>query len=299
MLPSRGCCHAVFLLVFTSRLKSYANVEAWVEATRARATIMAAALNLGDVASALVALNLVELPSISIANSLQAAGDEGSTQTFSRIARVLLERSPPPWLRIAVDGDRLNRDYIPAADLEALAWLEEGLDQILLDVCQSLELEETKIPKAIGDAAELLIVASLKRMGGSVVHVAKISDGYGYDIEWRRGNRTRRIEVKACSAKTSDRFILTRNEFEKSQIFRSEWSLVQVVFKVGSLFGSTLSADDVVELRELLPQAISDLCPADSSTFRWRESAELRPQCNQWIGCQIELDPKCSTPLSR
>jgi hypothetical protein len=298
MLPSRGCCHAVFLLVFTSRLKSYAQLDDWVGATRGRATIMAATLNLPTVARALIALNLVTVEPVCLNSALKAVGDDGSLETFARIARILLERSPPPWLKIAVSRAGVNREYIPANDFESLAWLGDALDSILLDVYRSQENAENVVAKVIGDAAELLLVAGLKRMGGAVVHVAQISDAYGYDIECHLGGRTLFIEVKACSASTSDRFILTRNEFEKSQALRSEWRLVQVVFRVGAVFGPSLGPEDIVEVRELLPDILLRLCSADSDTFRWIESAEVRPRLEQWTARHFEFDPDFRVPLN-
>lgn len=297
MLPNRGCCHAVFLLVFSARLKKFSGVDEWLEAAKGRATIMAASLNLAAVAKTLVALNLVTLAPIAPSKSLLAVGEEASNQTFEKIARILLERCPPLWLKVAVSDAGVSREYIPVADLDGLAWLGESLDPILQDVFRSLQLEDDQTSKAIGNAAELLVVAALKRLGGSVLHVAQISDAFGYDIECRHNDTASRIEVKACSAQTSDSFILSRNEFDKSQIFRREWRLIQVVFRVGAVFGKTIGPDDVIALRELTPDTLFNLCPPDGNGFVWRESAEFRPSENQWAPCPLELDPSYRAPL--
>lgn len=297
MLPSRGCCHAVFLLVFSARLKQYSGLEDWVEAAKGRATIMAATLNLSAVASSLVALDLASLNPVLPAKSLQSAGEDASNQTFEKIARILLERSPPLWLKVAVSNTVVSREYIPAADLDALAWLGDALDSILLDVFRNSIVEEDFASKAIGDAAELIVVAALKRMGGTVLHVSQISDAFGYDIEHRQTSGTARIEVKACSAQTSDCFILSRNEFDKSQLLKSEWCLIQIIFKVGAVFGDTIGAEDVIAIRELKPDILLELSPPDSENFRWRESAEYRPKSEHWISSQLDLDPTFSAPM--
>lgn len=297
MLPSRGCCHAVFLLVFSARLKQYPGLEEWVEAAKGRATIMAATLNFSAVATSMVALNLATLNPVLPARSLQSAGEDASNQTFEKIARILLERSPPPWLKVAVSNTGVSREYIPAADLDALAWLGDALDSILLDVFCSSIVEEDFASKAIGDAAELIVVAALKRMGGTVLHVAQISDTFGYDIEHRLTSGTSRIEVKACSAQTSNSFILSRNEFDKSQLLKSEWCLIQVIFKVGAVFGTTIGSEDIVEIRELTPDIVLELAPPDTDSFRWRESAEYRPNTDHWTPCRLDLDLTFRAPM--
>jgi hypothetical protein len=297
MLPSRGCCHAVFLLVYSASLKTYSTLDDWVAAAKNRSTIMAAALNLSTVARSLVALNLATIDPVIPAKSLRAAGDHASLQTFEKIARIILERCPPPWLKVAVSDIGVSREYIPAADLEALSWLGDALDQILMDVFRSVGAEDDQIAKAIGDAAELIVLAALRQMEGSVLHVAQISDAFGYDIEHRRGAEVYRIEVKACSALTSDKFILSRNEFDKSQALSSEWKILQVVFKAGAVFGSSLGAEDVIQIRELTPEALIAICAPDSGNFRWRESAEFRPKPEDWTPCHLDLDPSFKVPL--
>lgn len=297
MLPSRGCCHAVFLLVFSARLKQYSGLDDWVVAAKGRATIMATTLNLSAVAKSMVALNLVALNPVVPARSLQSAGEDASNQTFEKIARILLERSPPPWLKVAVSNTGVSREYIPAADLDALAWLGDALDSILLDVFRSSIVEEDFASKAIGNAAELIVVAALKRMGGSVLHVAQISDAFGYDVEHRLPSGTSRLEVKACSPQTSDCFILSRNEFDKSQLLKSEWRLIQVIFKVGAVFGTTIGSEDVVEIRELTPDILLELTPPDTDSFRWRESAEYRPNADHWTPCRLDLDLTYRAPM--
>jgi Domain of unknown function (DUF3883) len=272
-------------------------LEDWVLAAKGRATIMAATLNLSAVATSLVALNLVSLNPVSPSKALQSAGEDASNQTFEKIARILLERHPPLWLKVAVSNTGVSREYIPAADLDALSWLGDALDAILLDVFHQSIKEEDSASKMIGDAAELIIVAALKRIGGTVLHVAQISDAFGYDIEHRHSSGTSRIEVKACSAQTSDSFILSRNEFDKSQLFRSEWRLIQVAFRVGAVFGTTVGSEDVVAIREIRPDILLAISPPDSANFRWRESAEYRPNAEHWIPCQLNLDPKFCAPM--
>jgi hypothetical protein len=297
MLPSRGCCHAVFLLVYSAKLKKYSDLEDWISATKSRATIMAAALNLSTVAGSLVSLNLTALNPVLPIESLRTAGNEASVQTFENIARVLLESSPPVWLKVAVSEVGVSREYIPAADLEALSWLGGALDTILLDVFRSLNIDDDLFAKSVGDAGELVIVEALRQIGGNVVHVSRVSDSYGYDIEHHHAGRVARIEVKACSSLTADRFILSRNEFDKSQALKSEWTLLQVVFEAGAVFGAFVSSDDVVQIRELSAEVILRLSTPDSQSFRWKGSAEFRPAPEDWKICKLRLPRSCRVPL--
>lgn len=260
---------------------------------------MAATLNLVAVAKELVALNLVSVDPVSPVGSLLEAGDQADQQTFEKIARVLLERSPPLWLKVAVSASGVSREYIPQADLDSLSWLGDVLDIVLVDVWLSLQKEADQAAKALGDAAELLVFAALKRQGGTVIHVSRVSDVFGYDIERHHEGRIERIEVKAASAKTADSFIISRNEFNKSQIFQAEWRLIQVVFTAGAVFGHEVGADEVVDLREISPRTLREICPQDSSSFIWRESAQIRPDAMHWTPCEMKLDPAVKAALRK
>jgi hypothetical protein len=246
---------------------------------------MAAALNLERVAHTLVAMNLASVSDrgVTISRSLLAVSRVANDESFAHIARLLLERAPPPWLRVAVGEDGVRREYIPQTELDAMAWLRGRLDALLLQVYGTITAErDDAFRKRLGDAAEHVVLAALERLGGEVLHVAALSDGFGYDIEHRTVAGIARIEVKAATAQTADGFFLSRNEFEKSRVFGAEWRLVQVIFKPSAFLGTEISTAHVEAIRELSAGTIGDVVPADTPEFVWQESAHIRPPSLAW-----------------
>jgi len=224
-------------------------------------------------------------------DALRQFADRADRLTLLSIAQLLVNYAPPPWLRAAVDNNVVIHEYIPSEDATALAWIGEDLDALLLRAHSSLHaLDRDAFRSRFGTAAELMVLAAKTRIGAEPIHVARLSDSYGYDIECRRGP-VERIEVKAASVRTQDSFYLTRNEYEKSQAFRQEWYLVQVVFSNAAFTSSCLDASHVEAVRRLGPEAIEKLVPPDTPTFRWAESAQVSPPIEAWETANIALDP--------
>ncbi|PWC62121.1 hypothetical protein TSH58_25700 [Azospirillum sp. TSH58] len=293
MLPSRGRCLAVFLLVYSARLNPRLGLAEWIVAAREKSTIMAHALDLEGTAKGLVALNLARSePAVAPAAQLIHLNDQADFPTLVGIARVLLERAPPSWIRVAVNGSRVAREYIPASDLAALAWLGDEFDAVLIEAHQrAVAPSEEDVRKRLGDAAELIVLAALRRAGRRPVHVALISNAYGYDIELRAADRTDRLEVKAAVRRTCGVVHVSRNEFDKSRLFGTEWRLVQVVFSTGALVRGPIGPAHVEEIRELPGAALRALAPLEPNGFRWSESAEFRPPSEAWMRSGIVPDP--------
>lgn len=292
MLASRGSCHAVFLLAHAARLRQRRHYDEWVEAAQARSTYMTLALDLDAVAKNLLALGLVTSKEhIATAESLRELSHAAHRSTLVGIAKVLLLSSPPSWLDLVVSERKVLREYIPIPDMEALEWLGDDLDSILLDLHNArAHAYQANVAKKIGDTAELFLLAAFRKAGTSPLHVAKISDHYGYDIECP-ARRVDRIEVKAASPKTKMQFHITRNEYEKSIRYGSEWRLLQVVFSYQAFISEKLNSTHVEEILELQPGMLKNLVPADTDTFRWEESALITAPASAWRPAPLALDP--------
>lgn len=296
MFPSRGCCHGVFLLAYSARLKERRTLEEWVQAARQRSTIMSRALELEDIARAMVQLGFAQIGSnVTLAGALEGLSDRADRPTLLAIARLLFKAAPPAWLAFAVSCGQVLREHIPSEELENLAWTEPEFDQLILDGFASLaSSDEDGFLKAMGDAAELFIMAALQRAGRKPLHISRLSDAYGYDIECK-GAKVDRIEVKAASLNSKQHFHITRNEFEKSIRYGSEWRLVQVVFSNKAFVAECLDSSHIEELRELRPGALEWLVPSDTPSFKWSKSAQVTPPSDAWLPCGLVLDLVFST----
>ena len=295
MFPSRGCCHGVFLLGHAAKLRKRRSIQEWVQAASERSTFMSRALRLDEIAEWLVKLGLASAHGqIVLANALSSLSDNADRPTLLGIARALLQASPPNWLRFAVRDGRFAREYVPSKDLENLAWMEPDLEQIVLDAHATIaNVDEADFLKAMGDAAELLIMAALERAGANPLHVSELSDRYGYDIECRDGT-TDRIEVKAASHRSQLQFHISRNEFDKSTLYGREWRLLQVVFSGDAFVSDRLDSSNVDAIRELRPGLLQSLVPTDTETFKWTESAWVSTTLAAWKPAGITLDPEYS-----
>lgn len=253
---------------------------------------MAHALDLDRIASGLIQLGLVSLrDQVVLDDALAELSDQADRSTLMAIARILFLHAPPFWMTLAVSNGRVSREYIPTGDLEDLQWIEPELDQFLIDIYSSVPTrKQDAFAKRLGDAAELFVVAGLKKAGANPVHVAKLSDAYGYDIECL-AEHTDRIEVKAASGNTLGCFHLSRNEFDKSAFYAKEWRLVQVVFSNRAFVADQLDASHIDEIRELRFGALQKLVVPDTPAFRWTESAVITPSQDAWHSARIELDP--------
>jgi hypothetical protein len=215
--------------------------------------------------------------------------------TLVAIAATLISKSPPVWLPLAVGNQKVNREFIPTKDLEDLDWIEPALDQFLLSA-NSLPRRrlDASFAKRLGDVAELFLLAAFDSAGARPVHVAKVSDAFGYDIECR-GIQIDRVEVKAASSRTRGSFYISRNEFDKSQIYGKEWSLIQLTFSNLAFVDDELNISHIESLRELSSEALGELIPSDTEIFRWTESALMDVPDRYWNPVNIELDPNFVT----
>lgn len=295
MFPSRGCCHGVFLLSHAARLKKRLAVTDWVQAARERSTFMSKALQLDDIAQGMLGLGLAFVrDQVTLAGSLEGLSDRADTPTLKAIARLLFKAGPPSWIWFAVRDGKIAWEYVPSRDLEALAWIEPELEQMLLDAHLGMVVhEDDGFLKAMGEAAELVVLAALRYAGENPTQVSRLSDTYGYDIECP-GTKTDRIEVKAASRATLAQFHISRNEFEKSTRYGPEWRLVQVVFSGKAFVSNHLDASHVETVRVLRQGVLQDLVPEDTPYFKWSESAQISPPHDAWDPVAFALDPDLS-----
>jgi hypothetical protein len=285
----------VFLLSHAARLAERRSVGEWIQAARERSTFMSRALELGEIANGLLGGGLVALQGrVVLTDSLTGLSDQADSGTLLAIARLIFKTFPPSWLPFAVQQGRVCREYIPAADLERLTWIEPALDEALIGAYEETAApDEDAFLKAMGDAAELLVLAALRRAGANPIHVAAVSDAYGYDIE-ASGPPLERIEVKGASLLSKASLHVSRNEFEKSSHYGEEWRLVQVVFSSSALIAERIDSTMVHSVRELRQLALKDLVPSDTVSFKWEKSAKVTPPEALWTGSSIALDPDFS-----
>jgi hypothetical protein len=282
MLPTHGSVTSVFHLANALRFGSQPDFASWVAAARARVAYLAAALDHEARARYLVENHLVSAaPEIIATERLLAISARADRATKLAIAAIILEQTPPPWLKVAVVGRSVHFEIIPSADLEALSWIGDDLEQLLIDAAGS-DLPTQDITRlGVGRAAELVVLGALAARGEHPLHVSEISDGYGYDIESTENGRTRRLEVKGCTGSTSASFHLSRNEFEKSRVFGPEWVVVQVSFADAVLISEEVRPWHVLGIRELSSADVMEMVPPDPEEFRWETSALLTPNARR------------------
>ena len=290
-LPSRGRCHAAFLLAYSIRLKPATTLEAWITAAQDRATIMAAATDIRGTAQILLAAELARVDgSVVLDERLLQVSERADYRSFVAIARLLLSRFPPGWIVSAVLDGEFRSEYVPDADLQRLAWLGSDLAPIVLSVHRAItSASDAKLRKQIGDAGELAVVSALERIGIAPNHVALVSDAYGYDIEYQSGQDLNRLEVKACVQGTADRVIVSRNEYDKAAAFGSSWRLIQVCFATRIVVRKRATCADVLFIRELPTSLLVSLAPSSTDGFRWLESAEFRPPHDSWNDSRLRV----------
>ena len=283
-LPSRGRCHAAFLLAYSIRLKPAVTLEAWITAALGRSTIMAAATDIPGTAQILMAANLARVDaSVVLDERLLRVSVRADHRSFVAIAHLLLSRFPPGWIVSAVVDGEFRPEYVPDADLQRLAWLGDDLALIVRSVHRTItSTSDAKLRRQIGDVGELAVVSALESIGVVPDHVSLVSDVYGYDIEYQSGQDVHRLEVKACIRSTADRVIVSRNEFEKAIVFGSSWRLIQVCFASGIVVRKRATCADVLFMRELPASSLVSLAPPSTDGFRWLESAEFRPSHDSW-----------------
>ncbi|MER6116324.1 DUF3883 domain-containing protein [Streptomyces sp. NPDC001743] len=301
LFPRHGVAFAVLHLARVASLAPRRGIEEWVSAALRHGSYMTAATDLWSPARELLRAGLASLDEagdIQVAHSLAAvAASKGRAQHAMRhVAVTLLATQAPAWLRVAVSAEGVERAYIPQPDLDALSWLEDALDDVLLEARRLVgDPDGADLSKEIGDAAEEIIVAALCAAGKEPLHVARISDGYGYDVVVSEGP-VRFLEVKSAGPKTLSRFHLSRHEFDTSVRQGDAWCLVQVVFEASAFVADPITAADVSRIRELPASALRKLVPADSSAFQWEESALVTPPPDAWLPSTLVPDPSFVRP---
>lgn len=291
-LPSRGRCHATFLLAHSACLKRVASLEEWVAVASDRSTFMAGACDIVGTAEILLNARLVTMEdALVVGRPLAALSSQADRTTFVGIAALLLKRFPPSWIISAVVDGEVIRELIPSLDLERLDWLGADLEPLILEVHRTLtHTVYDNDRKMLGDAGELAIMSALTRDGCTPVHVALVSDAYGYDIENPRMQKIERWEVKASVQSTRNRIFVSRNEFDKAMAFRGSWRLVQIVFSSSVMLNRQAAKSDVILIRELSGDALHSLAPLPLTTFRWTESAEFHPGNDIWTNSLLRVD---------
>jgi len=296
MLPKKGIAHAICLLSHAAVLKPRINSDDWIRSASALSASLSVTSDLRPLAEWLVQVGFaVTEDHVVLVPSLRALSVRADRSTLLAIARLMLRASPPGWLPIAVGASGVVREYIPSRDLEALLWIDPDLDGLLMDVGAGMAVtRDNAFRERMGAAAEALLVAAFKRAGRSPLHVAKLSDAYGYDIEMS-GKAFDRVEVKAASLNTRGKFMLTRNEYNKSLAYGSQWRLVQIIFNASAFIAERIHDHHVAAVLQLKEGTVAGLVPSDSPGFMWMESAELTPNHSTWMPLEIELDPCFTT----
>lgn len=294
MRPNRGTCTGVFLLSYANRLKLRSDLAELVRAAKSLSSYMTAALDFDRLIRDLSKAQLIRVNErcVQLEKSLQALSISADRATLINIARVILLRTKPVWLRFAVKNGRLFREYIPQEDLDEIEWMQDDLDRVLIDVHMSTYAALDNIFNGkFGNAAELLVIHSLEYAGNSPIHVAAISDAFGYDIEYTKDNLVTRLEIKAASINTSGRFFISRNEYEKSKHFGNQWKLIQLTFDNEVFSSGIIRSQNVVSGLMLRCDVLASLVPADTSNFIWQESAKIITTAEMWEPLNFEIAP--------
>jgi hypothetical protein len=227
---------------------------------------------------------------IVLEDRLLALSSRADRQTLLCIARVLLERYPPSWILNAVLNGEVASEYIPSTDLDALEWIGDELAELLIAVAQTkMSTRDDALRKRLGNAGELVLLLSKKYQGEATIHVSKISDHFGYDIESTKKNIIERIEVKAALPHTNSKFYISKNECEKARLYGDGWRLVQLTFDASVLWKKNIARSDILNVRMLSSETVRRLTDFDTENFRWLSSAEVWPPSSDWIDYLLPL----------
>ncbi len=290
-LPSRGRCHATFLLAYSARVRRCVDARAWITAALEKPTPMAASLDLNGTAQLLLDVGLAKVDDVvQIARELARLDQVADLSTLKRIARLLIVRRPPDWLRNSVVEGRVAAEFIPAADLDALSWLGSDLDPIIVAAHRQLYgYKDEDLLKRIGDAGELMIMGALHALKRQPRHVSLVSDRFGYDIELNSQQGRYGLEIKTVVPTTADRVLLSRHEFDVAARMEDRWKIVQIAISSIAVVRGLICAADVTGIRELSSSALMQMAPPDTSAFRWSESAEFLPMDDMWVASDLEV----------
>ena len=284
-IPSKGFCHAVFLLLHAARLSIPHSISDWIQAARNRQTIMASALNVEFVANNLIANALVDSePAVKFSEEWDKVGTAADYTAFLQIAAIYLKRCPPIWISSCFVRGAYHPEFIPTSDLSALHWMGNDLEPVLREVHYHTRKHRDDTTKLeLGFLGERVVFELLSKSGHLVRHVSQISDSYGYDIESEKSGEKRYWEVKSCTNYTKDRFFITRNEARQAKALGSSWNIIQVIFRTGINSSNKASEDDVLQLRVLTAHELINICPSQSEYFDWMETAVVRPAQSSWL----------------
>lgn len=176
----------------------------------------------------------------------------------------IIESSAPAWLP---DSDLLIPDPsdIPgdAATVACVLGLKE------LEAFRGIRNVHSRIDlakrKQIGDAGELALLQFLEQYRpGSTVHVASLSDGFGYDIAFQHGDCEWHLEVKSTTRRGRMNIHVSRHEYEESTR-DPNWRLI--------IIGLDRNLQ-MVAIATLRPGHLVALAPSDiSSKARWQSAA--------------------------
>ena len=292
-IPSHGRCHAAFLLAFSASLKNYRELRDWIDAASSRASFLASAGDIAGTADMLLRAGLATADEqISLDLQLAKLSHRADRASLVAIARLFLLRFPPSWIPAVVVAGNVEISLIPSEDLDRLNWLGADLIPLIFEVNHALtrQSDET-LRQEIGRAGELVVMSALCKAGFEPVHVALLSDSYGYDIDYVQAGSTRRLEVKSAVERTSGRLIVSRNEFDKASLYGRSWKVIQVIFSTQIIINKRVKAADILKVRELESDRLHSLAPDPSPTFNWIDSAEFIPHSTDWLASDLKVDP--------
>lgn len=300
MLPNKGNCHSVFLLSRALRLQKQTSFSSWLNTAKSQTTFMASALDLEHVANEMLSAGLVTTEKeILIDSRLLKLSHYADHETFVCIARILFETYPPNWLLSSVTNGEATFEYIPSRDMDSLEWIGNQLTGLISEIAiPKIFQKEEELRKKLGNLGEEVVAASKRHLGAKVIHVAKISDSFGYDLESHEKNRDifERIEVKAAVENTNHRFFISKNESEKARVYSDQWQLVQITFATSALWKTKILKEDILLSRKLSSAKVIALTDVDSIKFRWLISAEIIPSIDDWTEYLLPLPENFSIP---
>lgn len=296
ILPSHGAVLGTFHLAHSLRHGPVLDPEIWIKRSASKGSFAAAAIDHRPLADLLLESPLVHAGrEIRPDQRLIPLSYRADRTTLLAIAAVILEISPPPWLDVAVGNGVVMHEFIPDDHLRELDWLRPELDTLLVDASRRSGAHDTSLKLGLGRAAELVVFETLQSLGRRPVHVADVSDRFGYDVETAVGP-IRRWEVKASVEATSHRFHLTRNEFDKSQRHGAEWAVVQVEFSAVVFLDAPIAKPDIRAVRLIDSSTLARLVPEDTDHFCWIENAIVSPGPIDWIESRLSIPDQLSLP---
>ena len=282
MLPTRGNCHGVFLLTHSARTGFRRSVEEWIAFARSMPTVMAVAVDLENLASALCASGLASVQNgvVVIAPALAMLEPVASDEVLMAIAGILLSATPPPWLHASLRDNGFFPEYVPTTELASLGWLGNSLEPILS--AAKHDDADDAFRSWLGSLGESLILSTERHTGAEARQVSLISDHFGYDIDSQRPRRYR-LEIKTSVVGSDRRLFITRNEVNTAKKTPKEWFLVQVILKPEAVTAQNVTREHVHLVRQLDSGSLVMNVPLDSAHSRWIDSAEVYTENLAWV----------------